>query len=161
MSDTTIKTPDGCFSLEDITTFRALDGEKLADANYYFWTDAEKGDQRFLFFLEILFVSEQALILTSGEDTDAIRIVEAMDVINKAKELMARNDHKPAMQQMNATASGIWQPFAGQPLQSVRLSKNEEGLYLNDAILLDFGTGGIIVALHDKGGLAITSESAT
>lgn len=158
MSESTITTPEGCFSLEDITTFRALDGEKLADVNYYFWTSADKSQQRFLLFMEILFVSEQALIITSGEDTDAIRIVEAMDVINKGKDLMARNDRKPAMQQLSATASAIWHPYSGQPLTSIRLTKNDAGLYLNDAILLDFGTGGVIVALHDKGGLAVMNE---
>lgn len=156
MSESTFKVPDGFFSLEDISTFRALDGEKLADVNYYFWAGGEKSEQRFLLFTEILFVSEQALILTPGEDSDAIRIAEAMDVINKAKELMVRNEGKPAVQQMNATNSAVWQPHTGQKLVAVRLTRNEEGLYLNDALLLEFESGSVIIALHDKGGLAVT-----
>ena len=40
-------------------------------------------------------------------------------------------------------------------LAAVRLSKNEEGLYYNDALLLDFGQGQVLVALSGKEGLAV------
>ena len=143
------------FSLEDISTFRAAEGARLSDVTYFFWMTGIDS-QRFLLYVELLFESEYALILTSGEDTEGIAIAEATDVIEKARILMQRNEGKPAVQQMNAANSGIWQPALGQPLKHILLTKNEENLYLNDAILLDFDHTGVIVALHDKGGLAIT-----
>ena len=46
-------------------------------------------------------------------------------------------------------------------LAAVRLSKNGEGLYYNDALLLDFGQGQVLVALSGKEGLTVDAYGRT
>lgn len=150
-------TPSGSFRLEEIEAFRSLEGEQLADVTYYFWFNTEAPNQRFIYYIEVLFNSDSALLLSSGEDSNAIQVTDAMSLIQQARVLMERNSGKPAIQQLNASSSAIWKPLMGQTLSGVRLTKNEAGLYDNDALLLDFEQGGIVVALHDGGGLAISA----
>ena len=79
-----------------------------------------------------------------------------MGLIQHARTLMERNGGQPAVRQLAAGASALWSAVAGQPLQGIRLSKDaESGLYLNDALLLEFEGKGIVVGINEKGGLAI------
>ena len=152
-------TPDGFFKLEELQTFKSLQGEQLADVNYFFWHHASTPEVQFLLFIEILFVSEHALILTSGEDTDALRIIEAMDLIQQARQLMERGNGEPAVRQLNASGSAIWMPLLGQKLQGIHLSKDPSNqLYVNDALLLQFEDHGVVVALNEKGGMGVSQS---
>jgi hypothetical protein len=60
-----------------------------------------------------------------------------------------------SMQRVSAGAFPLWQPAIGHPLEGIRLSKTEQGFYLNDALLLDFGFRKIAVQLSLKDGLEI------
>lgn len=152
---TTDPTPEGCFSLDEISAFQSVTGEILADVNYYFWFNVNTPDQRFLYYVEILFQSDNALILSSGEDSEAIRVTDAMSLIQQARTLMERNTGTPAIRQLNASESALWKPLLGKALDGIHLTKNEAGLYDNDAMLLVFDGVQRIIALHPGGGLAI------
>jgi hypothetical protein len=149
-------TPPDCFRLEELEAFKLFDNQRLVEVNYYFWNPGSAPDTRMLYFLELLFDSDNALILTSGQDSEAIRVTDAMSLIGEARLLQTQHAGHAVVQRVAALASALWQPVAQAPLAGIRLSKNEAGLYQNDALLLDFeAAGGLIVALHPKGGLAI------
>lgn len=149
-------TPYGFFKLEELEVFRNLEGEQLADVNYYFWHNVATPEQRFLLYVEVLFASENALIFTSGEDSEEIKVTEATALIAHARTLMERNGGQPAVRQLPASASALWMEVSGAPLQSIQLSKDpESNLYMNDALLLDFGEKRILVALNEHGGLSV------
>ena len=107
--------------------------------------------------VSVEFENEDALILTSGDDTDAIRVSTAVDLIQKAQQIQTQTG-QAAVQRMHASASALWQPVIGQVLQAVRLSKNDDNMFLNDALLLDFGevNNNLLVTLNPTGGLALS-----
>lgn len=149
--------PPDCFTLEELESFRTFEGQLLADVNYYIWLNQiedEPVPYRFLYFLELVFESGQSLLLTSGEDSVAIRIGAAAELIQTAETLRQLHG-KIGIQRANAGASPMWQAVVGKPLEAIQLSRNEDGLYLNDALLLDFGAQQILVRLAAKEGLAV------
>jgi hypothetical protein len=156
-------TPPDCFRLEEVEAFKKFAGQRLVEVNYYFWNHpgATEKRQRMLYFLELLFDSDDALILTSGQDSEAIRVTSALELIEEARVLQQQAGGEAVMQRLPAHASAYWKAFHEQPLAGVRLSKQENGLYHNDALLLDFdAAGGLIVALHPSGGLAFEQRKA-
>jgi hypothetical protein len=54
-----------------------------------------------------------------------------------------------------AHAQPIWQNAYGQILNGIRLSRHPEGLYYNDALLLDFDACQLLVQPADDEGLAL------
>jgi hypothetical protein len=156
MDNTTHDRPD-CFSLAELKAFQSLEGAVLTDVNYYLWLNqggSEDMPYRFLYFLELLFEAHTPLLLSSGEDSAAVRISDA-EALVKTAESLRKLHGQISIQRVSASALPLWEPLIGHSLEAVRLSKNEEGLYYNDALLLDFGQGQVLVALSGKEGLAV------
>jgi hypothetical protein len=153
----TPNTPPDCFTLEALETFQQYEGRTLEAVNYYLWlnpgADGE-ASYRFLFYIELLFDDNMVLLLTSGEDSTAIHIGNAADLVDVAQQLKNLHD-KITIQRVSANALPIWAEAVGKPLEAIRLSKNEDGLYWNDALLLDFDAPQILVELAKTEGLGV------
>mgnify|MGYP007073212637 CR=1 FL=1 len=150
-------TPATCFRLEELQAFQAVEACALLDVNYYLWlnnTDPEKPPYRFMYCLELIFERQGALLLSSGEDSTAIRVISAETLIKTARTLQSL--HKQvSIQRVSAGAFPVWQPAIGQLLQAVRLSRDTSGLYLNDALVLDFGRNRVLISLSRREGLEV------
>lgn len=146
------RTPDQCFRQEEVESFLGFEDQRLDAVYYYIWPDEAGGG--ILFALELIFESGERLLLSAGEDSEAIRIIGSetlMDTARKLQELHAR----PVLQRMMANAQPLWQQAAGEILQAIRLSRHESGLYSNDALMLDFGQKGIVLQISERGGLEL------
>lgn len=150
-------TPPDCFRMEALEVFQSFENQPLVDVNYYLWLNQPEDGSvpyRFLYFLELAFESGQSLLLTSGEDSEAIQVSDAETLVKTARALQQLHG-RISIQRVNAGAFPLWQPVVGQILSGIRLSKNEEGFYHNDALLLDFGDSRILVQLSPKDGLEV------
>lgn len=155
-------TPPDCFRLEELEIFQSFESQLLADVNYCLWLNqADNGEipYRFLYTLELVFDSNDSLLLSSGEDSEAIRVISAETLLETARQLQ-RLHGKISIQRVSAGAQPLWQSAIGKTLEGIRLSRNEAGLYLNDALLLDFGTRRIMVRLSEKEGLELVLNDA-
>lgn len=153
-------TPPGCFLLEELETFQSLEGLTLDDVAYYVWLNRVEGDTanaRFLYALELVFNSGGSLLLSSGEDSEAIRIISAEQLVETAGKLQQLHG-EPVIRRIIADAQPLWHDLTGKTLQGIRVSRNETGLYLNDALLLDFGGINILVHLDKHEGLNLFRE---
>lgn len=151
------KTPPDCFTLDALEVFQQHEGRTLEAVNYYLWLNSgEEGEAayRFIFYIELLFDENMVLLLTSGEDSTAIHIGNATDLVEVAQQLKDLHG-KISIQRVSANALPVWTEVIDKPLEAVRLSKNEEGLYWNDALLLDFGTPQVLIELAKTEGLAV------
>lgn len=158
-------TPPDCFRMEELEQFQSFENQALVDVNYYLWLNQAEGEEdtplRFLYALELLFESNEALMLSSGEDTTAIRLINAASLVDTAKQLQALHG-KVLIQRISAGAQPLWQGAIGKVLEGINLSKNEEGLYHNDALLFDFGNKRILLRLSEREGLELSPyESQT
>lgn len=147
--------PPDCFSLEEIQLLQSFEQQSLDNVQYYIWhNQAEAGTMphRFLYALELIFDSGEPLLLSSGDDSEAIRMLTAENLVETAGRLQ-RLHGKPVIQRFSAGVQPMWRDVTGKTLQHIRLSRNEAGLYLNDAVLLDFGDHRMLVRLSEREGL--------
>jgi hypothetical protein len=149
--------------MEEVQVFKSFEAQQVTEVNYYFWNNTNQPDapQRMLYFLELLFANDDALILTSGQDSEAIRVTSAVALIEEARFLQAEVGGKAVIGRVPAGASALWAGALEHKLAGIRLSKSEAGLYYNDALLLDFGAGvaGVVVAINPAGGLAVAAQN--
>lgn len=146
--------PVGCFSMEEVERFRALEGSILSDVNYYLWLETEPAPDarayRFLYALELLFESGEALLLCSGDDSEAICCISPEALVKTALRLQKIHG-RPTIQRLSRRGQGLWFAAMSRPLEAVRLARRDDGLYHNDALLLDFGGAAISVELPGMG----------
>ena len=150
-------TPPDCFRLEELQAFQSFEGEQLDDVNYYLWLNQSEEEGlpfRFLYALECLFDNQEALLLSVDEESTAMRVVDAETLVKTVEGLQPLHG-KISLQRVNAGSFPMWAPAVGQKLEAIRLTRTEEGLYLNDALLLDFGEHSVLVRLSLKEGLEI------
>jgi hypothetical protein len=148
-------TPPDCFLLEEIQALQSFEKQVLDGVNYYILhnqSEAGTMPHRFLYALELVFDSGEALILSSGDDSEAIHLLTAEQIVETAHRLQ-RMHGKPVIQRIAAGIQPVWREVVGKALQHIRLARNEAGLYLNDATLLDFGEHRVLVRLNEREGL--------
>ena len=105
-----------------------------------------------MYALELTFDTGESLILSSGEDSEAIHLVTAEDIMKTARSL--QNLHgKQVIQRFAVDIQPVWREVVGKTLQHIRLAQNEDGLYLNDAALLDFNEHRVLIRLSEREGL--------
>lgn len=146
--------PPDCFPLETIELFQAFEGRHLEGVNYYYWTHPDR-DAGFLYYLELLFDGNEALMLSSGEDSAAITVGSAAELVAMAGRLQQLHG-QTIIQRYEGASMALWQPLLGDLLRTIQLSRHDSGLYANDALLLDFGPAGrILVHLGKPEGLVV------
>jgi hypothetical protein len=151
-------TPPDCFRLEELEALQSVEGQVLDDVNYYLWLNQPEDGAppiRFLYALECLFENHTQLLVAIDEDSLSIRVIDPAALVKTAEELRQLHG-RISIQRMNAHAFPIWEEAVGKRLQGVRLTRNEEGLYLNDAFLLDFEDPQIIIQLGEEEGLKVS-----
>lgn len=148
------------FSLEEIQIFQTFENQTFTGIDYYVWLQIETIQSapavQFLLALELRFDSGETLLLSSGEDSAAIRIISKEKLMEMAAGLF-RIHNRPVIQRLTRDDQPLWIDCMGKRLNAIRLSKNPEGFYLNDAVLLDFNSGQRLIALNPHGeGLIIS-----
>lgn len=78
----------------------------------------------------------------------------AEELVRTAEVLRALHG-KIVIQRVAAVDLSLWMGVRGKTLRAIRLTKNEQGLYSNDALLLDFTEQKILVRLSTRGGLEL------
>ncbi len=146
-------TPPDCFRQSELEAFQTFENQILATVNYYLWRSNSKS--AFLYALELYFENGETLLVSSGESSDAIRIISAESLVETAQKL--KELHGEALiQRVVANVQPLWNDVIGSVLEGIRLSRQEEnGLYSNDAMLLDFGEKQIMLELSEKDGLEL------
>lgn len=147
--------PPGCFRLEELNVLQSFEKLQVNDVFYYVWHDQPRpgvAPHRFLYAVEMVFDTGSSLLISSGEDSEAIRLLTADDLADTAMRLQKIHG-KPVLQRFPASIQPMWRDITGKTLDGIRLSRNEAGLFLNDALMFDFGEQRILVRLSEREGL--------
>ena len=145
-------TPPDCFRQAEVETFQTFEGQRLEIANYYLWRASSKTS--FLYAIELYFDNGETLLLSSGEDSEAIHIISAEALVKTAKNLQSIHS-EVVIQRIVANVQPLWRDVVGTSLQEIRLARHESGLYHNDSLLLGFETKQILLELAEKEGLVV------
>ncbi|MEZ4927872.1 MAG: hypothetical protein R3A50_16435 [Saprospiraceae bacterium] len=143
--------PSNQFRLEELQTFLGFEHNTLSGVNYYLWVrGAAENSQHFLFALELQFETGGRLLLSSGEGSEAISVISDDALIEIAKRLEQMHGH-PVIQSMPRSNQGLWANITGTSLEEVQLSRGENNLFRNDALMLRFEEAHILVRLVEAG----------
>lgn len=145
--------PDGHFTLDELQAFQGAENAALEGVDYYIWLDTEAGQPvwQFLLAIELRLGEAGSIIISAGEDTDAIRVIQP-DALLKTASALFQIHGRPVIQRASRDHQAPWKDLMNRTLQAVRLSKAENGYYLNDALMLDFGETSLVIALNQDGG---------
>jgi hypothetical protein len=151
-SHTQDPTPPNCFKQAEVEAFQSFEGQRLETVNYYLWRASSKTS--FLYSVELYFDNGETLLLSSGEDSEAIRIITPESLVKTAQNLQVLHS-ETVIQRIVANVQPLWRDVVGAVLQEIRLSRHESGLYQNDALLLIFGEKQILLELAEKEGMVV------
>ena len=144
--------PPNCFRQEEVEAFQSFENQCLTGINYYLWLSLTESTPtvRFLFALELIFDSETSLLISAGEDSEAIRVIPASALLETATRLKQLHG-QPIIQRLARDGQSIWADVVGKKLDGIQLARHENGLYLNDAMVLHFDSTHIVVELPEAG----------
>ena len=145
-------TPPDCFKQAEVEAFNAFENQRLLTVHYYLWRANAKSS--FLYAIELYFENGDTLLLSCGEDSEAIRIITAENLVDTALRLQVMHG-EAQIQRIVANIQPLWREVVGADLQEIRLARQDSGLYHNDAVLFDFGIKQIMLELGEKEGLVL------
>jgi hypothetical protein len=142
-------TPPDCFQQTEAETLLRAEGRQANALRYYLWhrSAAEIG---FLYALEIGFVEGESLWVAYDEEAHGLRIVDASRLAHVAQSLQALHG-EAIIKRLDAHLQPLWAGTVGATLLHVLLSPREDGLYANDALMLDFGQKRVLLAVGQAG----------
>ena len=141
--------PPDCFAQEELEAFLALEHLLLENVFYYV---VPAPTMSYLHAIEMVFAGYGPVVLAADAEEPAIRVLAQEALLEAAYGVRAQG---LTMERLAAQTSALWASVPGTPLLSVLLSKNEDGLSLNDALVLQFKDARLLVSLHKTAGLSV------
>jgi hypothetical protein len=149
------------FTFEELKKLSALEGKKIADVIYHKWINKADPSQAYEFIdkLQIGFSDGSNIVLTAGEESDGLRILEEYNVTKDILMLEEQFEGKITIRSFRANKSEHFKDVMELPISSVQLSKDGDQ-YLADAIVFEFdkGSGPLerrLVALSPEEGIIV------
>jgi hypothetical protein len=139
-------TPSGCFPLTALHRLQAVENASLAAVFYHIRTSPD-GAQ--LLALELVTDGNMTIVLGSEHDEPSISVLEPQEWIGYANRILQ------PLHRHSAVNSPLWRAVMHLTIREILLSRNEDGLALNDALVIDFGSEKRIVQIGKTAGLAI------
>lgn len=102
---------------------------------------------------EILFTDNYRLSVTSNPEGNGLEAID-YDYTTAKKEIEKEHEGKIKVVGVNASSTKMWTDVIGKKLSSVQLTK-QDGNYLNDAVVFNFGEERRIVSISPIDGLII------
>lgn len=150
MEDDQNLAPSGCFPLEALELLQEVEHAPLAHVYYHIRT-TPNGAQ--LLALELNTKCNTTIVLGSDHDEPAVRVFKPQQWLEYVSQVY--RDTSAPLHRHVANNLSLWQTLIHQNIREILLSRNEDGLALNDALVIDFGAEKRIVQISETAGLAL------
>lgn len=140
------------FSIPELEQLQSFEGRVLKRVLYHHWVNRIKPGEAFEFLdmVELAF-DEGNLVFGTSEENDGICPLPGYDVETARLRLLHEFGGKIDLRTVDMTHDPLWLLAPGQPLHSIELVKDREGLYRNDCLMLDFDKEKMEVRLGVEG----------
>lgn len=149
------KEPKAYFDNVSLKKFVEAEGKTVKFVVCYLWQNSvNKNDVvELIDHIELRFTDKTRLTITSSNDNTGLEAID-FDYEAEKQEMEKEFGDKIRIIGVDASSTKMWQEVIGKPLTAVQLTK-ENGLYLSDSVLLDFGTEKRTVTVSPLDGLII------
>lgn len=143
------------FDPESLKKLIASEGKEVKAILCYLWQNSiNKNDVvELIDVFEVLFTDNYRLSLTANPDGNGLEAID-YDYTTAKKEIEKEYEGKIKVFGVNASTTKMWTDVIGKKLASVQLTK-QDGNYLNDAVVFNFGEERRIVSISPLDGLII------
>ncbi|CAN5245340.1 hypothetical protein BH09BAC5_BH09BAC5_28080 [soil metagenome] len=134
---------DSYFETEELLQLKAVENKTLARVFYHLWQNKIDPQETFEFLdkLEMVFTDDTRIFLGANEDlVPGIIVVKDFDAEKNRLMLLHEFQGKIDYATAELTGNGLWALMVGKKLKKVGVIDEGDNCYLNDAVLLDFGT---------------------
>ena len=144
------------FTDHQLKLLTAAEGKTLKKVVVYFWVNRFNPDAHIDLIdnVELVFTDDTSLVITSTEDGTGIDTLENFNFEEEKASLKQEFGDKIKMIPIDASTTKMWTDVIGETIEAFELSREDEQ-FLNDALIINFGTEKRSIGISPNDGLII------
>lgn len=144
------------FTNQEINTLASIEGKILKKVICYFWINKLNPNESIELIdnIECVFHDETSIVITCNENSTGISILNDFNIEDEKKALSSNHGDKIKIIPIDASKTKMWESVINEALESIDVTK-EGGSYLNDALILNFGSEKRTIGISPLDGLII------
>ena len=134
----------------------AAEGKTLKKVVIYFWVNRFNPDAHvdLIDNVELVFTDETTLVITCDEESAAMSVIDDFNFEEEKAQLKLEFGDKIKMIPIDASTTKMWVDAIGKTIEAFELSREDEQ-FLNDALIINFGTEKRSIGISPNDGLII------
>jgi hypothetical protein len=144
------------FTDNQLKLLTVAEGKTLKKVVIYFWVNRFNPDAQvdLIDNVELIFTDDTNLVITCNEESTGITVIADFSFEEEKTELKQEFGDKIKMIPIDASATKMWVDVVGQTIEAFELSREDEQ-FLNDALIINFGTEKRSIGISPSDGLII------
>jgi len=133
-----------------------LEGKTLSKIICYFWVNKLNPNESIELIdnVEFIFNDSTSYVITCNEESSGLDILNDFNFEQEKAQLKQEFGDKIKIIPIDASTTKMWTDVIGETIEAIELSKDDEN-YLNDAIIVNFGTEKRTIGISPADGLII------
>jgi len=144
------------FTDHQLKLLTSAEGKTLKKVVVYFWVNRFNPDAHIDLIdnVELVFTDDSSLVITSNEEGTGIDTLADFNFEEEKEHLKQEFGDKIKMIPIDASTTKMWTDVIGETIEAFELSK-EDSQFLNDALIISFGTEKRSIGISPNDGLII------
>jgi hypothetical protein len=144
------------FTDHQLKLLTSAEGKTLKKVIIYFWVNRFNPDAHvdLIDNVELVFNDETSLVITCNDDSTGIEVLNDFNFEEEKNALKQEFGEKIKMIPIDASTTKMWTDVIGETIDAIELSKEDEQ-FLNDALIISFGTEKRSIGISPSDGLII------
>lgn len=144
------------FSDHQLRLLSSAEGKTLQKVIIYFWVNRLNPDAQIDLIdnVELVFSDGSSLVITCNEDSSGIQVLDDFNFEEEKAGLKTEFGDKIRIIPIDASTTKMWTDVIGETIEAVELSREDEQ-FLDDALILNFGTEKRSIGISPNDGLII------
>lgn len=144
------------FTDPQLKLITSIEGKTLKKIVCYFWVNRLNPNEsvELIDNVELVFTDDKSIVITCNEDSNGINVIDDFNFEEEKNQLKMEFGDKIKIIPIDASTTKMWTDVIGETLEAVQLSRDGER-YLNDALILNFGTEKRTIGISPSDGLII------
>lgn len=144
------------FTDQQLRLLSSAEGKTLQKVIIYFWVNRLNPEAQIDLIdnVELVFSDSSSLVITCNDESTGINVIDDFNFEEEKAALKAEFGDKIRIIPIDASTTKMWTDVIGESIEAVELSREGEQ-FLNDALILNFGTEKRTVGISPNDGLII------
>ncbi len=144
------------FNDHQLKLLTSCEGKTLKKVVIYFWVNRLNPEAQIDLIdnVELVFNDDTTLVITCNDDSTGINVINDFNFKDEKAALKEEFGDKIKIIPIDASTTKMWTDVIGETIEAFELSKEDEQ-FLNDALIISFGTEKRSIGISRADGLII------